>query len=181
MRYQSKSKDIFIKILNSNSQLVHWVLPMVKRTCSEKNLIMCNHEICSVQFNFSVMSDSLWPHALQHVRPPYPSPTPGVYSNSYPLSRWWHPTILSSVVPFSSHFQSFPTSGSFQMSQLFSSGGQGIGVSDSASVLLMNTQNWYPLGWTVCISLQAKGLSRVFSNSLKASILWHSVFIVILK
>ena len=96
----------------------------------------------------SVVSDSLRPHELQHARPPCPSPTPGVYSNSCPSSRWWHPTISSSVVPFSSHLQSSPASGSFQMSQFFASGGQSIGVSASPSVLPMNNQGWFPLGWT---------------------------------
>ena len=100
----------------------------------------------SVQFSRSVMSDSLQPHGPQHSRPPCPSPTPGVYLNSYPLSQWCHPTILSSVVPFSSCPQSFPVSGSFQMSQFFISGGQSIGVSASISVLPMNTQDWIPLG-----------------------------------
>ena len=119
---------------------------------------------CLVQFSCSVMSDSLQPHELQYARPPCPSPTPGVHLNPCPLSRWCHPTILSSVVPFSSCPQSFPASGSFQMSQLFSSGGQSIGVSFSASVLPMNTQDW-SLGWTAWISLQSKGLSRVFSNT----------------
>ena len=111
------------------------------------------------------MSDSLWPHGLQHARPPCPSPTPGVHSNSCPLSLWCHPTISSSVIPFFFHLQSFPASGSFQMSQLFTSGGQSIGVAASASVLPMNTQDWSPLGWTGWISLQSKGLSRVFSNT----------------
>ena len=111
------------------------------------------------------MSDSLRPHGLQHARPPCPSPTPRVYSNSCPLSWWCHPTISSSVVPFSSRLQSFPASGPFQMSQFFASGGQSIGVSASASVLPMNTQDWSPLGWTGWISLQSKGLSRVFSNA----------------
>ena len=111
----------------------------------------------SVQFSYSVVSDSLWPHELQHTRPPCPSPTPRVYSNSCPLSRWCHPTISSSVVPFSSCPQSFPVSGSFQMSQLFTSGGQSIGVSASASVLPMNTQEWSPLGWTGWISFSPKG------------------------
>ena len=119
----------------------------------------------SVQFSHSVVSDSLQPHGLQHARPPYPSPTPGVYPNSCPLSWWCHPTISSSVVPFSSCPQSFPTSGSFPMSQLFASGSQSTGVSASASVLPMNTQDWSPLGWTGWISLQSKGLSRVFSNT----------------
>ena len=118
-----------------------------------------------VQFSCSVMSDSLWPHGLQHTRPPCPSLTPEVYSNSYPLGQQCHPTISFSVIPsLSSHLQSFPTSGSFQMSQ-FSSDGQSIGVSASTSVLSMNTQDRSPLGWTGWISLQSKGLSRVFSNT----------------
>ena len=119
----------------------------------------------SVQFSRSVVSDSLQPHGWQHARPPCPSPTPGVYSNPCPLSQWCHPTISSSVIPFSSCLQSFPASGSFQMSQLFASGGQNVGVSASTSVLPMNTQDWFPLGWTGWISLQSKGLSRVFSNT----------------
>ena len=113
----------------------------------------------------SVMSNSLRPHRLQHARPPCPSPTPWVYPNSCPLSWWCHPTISSSVVPFSSHPQSFPASGSIPMSQFFASGAQRIGVSASASVLPMNIQSWFPLGWTGWISLQSKGLSRVFSNT----------------
>ena len=119
----------------------------------------------SVQFSRSVVSDSLRLHEPQHSRPPCPSPTPGALSNSCPLSQWCHPTISSSVVPFSSCPQSFSASGSFQMSQLFASGGQSIGVSASASVLPMNTQDRSPLGWTGWISLQSKGLSRVFSNT----------------
>ena len=119
----------------------------------------------SVQFSDSVMSNSLWPHELQHARLPSQSPTPGAYPNSCPLSRWCHPTIWSSVVPFSSCLQSFPASGSFQMSQIFASGGQSIGVSASTSVFTMNTQDWSPLGETSWISLQSKGLSRVFSNT----------------
>ena len=118
----------------------------------------------SVQFRRSIMS-AFWAHGLQHTRPPCPSPTPRVYSNSCPLSRWCHPTISSSVVPFSSCLQSFPATGSSQMSQFFESGGQSIGVSASSSVLPMNIQDWYPLGWTGWISLQSKGLSRVFSNT----------------
>ena len=112
------------------------------------------------------MSDSLQPHGLQHTRPPSPSPTPRVYSKSCPLSWWSHPTISSSVIPFSSCPQSFTASGSFQMSQLFTSGGQSIGVSASASVLPVNIQDWFPLGWTGWISLQSKGLSRVFHNTI---------------
>ena len=116
-------------------------------------------------FSCSVMSDSLWPHELQHPRPPCPSPTPGVYSNSCPSSRWCHPAISSSVIPFSSCPQSLPASGSFPMSQLFAWGGQSIKVSASASVLPMNTQDWSALEWTGWISLQSKGLSRVFSST----------------
>ena len=110
------------------------------------------------------MSDSLRPHGLQHARLPCPSPTPRAYINSYPLSRRCHPTTSSSVIPFSSCLQSFPASGSFQISQFFMSGGQSIGVSASASVLRMNIQEQFPLGWTGLVSLQSKGLSRVFSN-----------------
>ena len=121
--------------------------------------------ISSVQFTRSVVSDSLWPHGLQHARLPCPSPTPGVYPNSSPLSWWYHPTISSSVVPFSSHLQSFPASGSFPMSWLFASGGQSIGVSASASVLPMNIHDWFSLGWTSWISLLSEVLSRVFSNT----------------
>ena len=121
--------------------------------------------ISSVQISHSVVSDSFSLHGPQHDRPPSPSPTPGVYSNSCPLSRWCHPTVSSSVVPFSFCLQSFPASGSFPASQFFASGGQSIGVSASASVLPMNTQDWSPLGWTGWISLQSKGLSRVFSNT----------------
>ena len=119
----------------------------------------------SVQFGHTVMSNSLQPHGLQQARPPCPSPTPGDYTNSRPLSRWCHPTIWPSVVPFSSCLRSFPASGSFPMSQFFMSGGQSIIVSASASVLPMNIQDWFPLGWTGWISLQSKGLSRVFSNT----------------
>ena len=113
------------------------------------------------------MSETLWPQhfELQHARPPCPSPTPRVYSSSCPLSQWCHPTIPSSVIPFSSCRQSFPASGPFQMSQFFASGGQSTGISASASVLPMNIQDWFPLGWTDWISLQSKGLSRVFSNT----------------
>ena len=119
----------------------------------------------SVQFSRSVMSDSLWPHELQHARLPCPSPTPGARSNSCPSSRWCHPTISSSVVCFSSCLQSFPALGSSPMSQFFTSGGQSVGVSASTSVLPMNIQDWFPLGWTGLISLQSKWLSRVFSST----------------
>ena len=119
----------------------------------------------SVQFSCSVVSDSLRPHGLQHSRPPCLSPTPGVHPNPCPLSRWCHPTISSSVVPYSSCLQSFPASGCFQMSQLFTSGSQSIGVSATASVLPMTIQDWFPLGLTGWISLLSMGLSRVFSNT----------------
>ena len=120
----------------------------------------------SVQFSSVAQSClTLRPHGLQHARPPCPSPAPGVHPNPCPLSRWCHQTISSSVIPFSSCPQSFPASGSFPMSQLFTSGGQSIGVSALASVLLKNTQDWSPLGWTGWISLQSKGPSRVFSNT----------------
>ena len=125
--------------------------------------VECNgHEVAtgsdSVQLSHSVVSNFLWPHGPQHTRPPCPSSTPGVYSNSCPLSRWCHPTISSSVVPFSSCLESFPASGSFLMSQFFASGGQSIGISASASVLPMNIQDWFPLGLTGWISLQSKVL-----------------------
>ena len=117
------------------------------------------------QFSHSVMSKLFATSWTAACRPPCPSPTPRVYSNSCPLSQWCPPTISSSGVPFSSRFQSFPASGSFQMSQFFASGGQSTGVSASASVLPMNIQDWFPLGWTGWISLQSKGLSRVFFNT----------------
>ena len=138
--------------------------PWVTLEVYDVPLSLCN-DISSVQFCCSVMSDSLWPCGLQHARPPCPSPTPGVDSNSCLLSWWCHPTNSSFVVSFSSCLQSFPASGSFQMSQFFTSSGQSIGVSASASVLPMNTQDW-SLGWTGWISLQSKGLSRVFSNTI---------------
>ena len=121
--------------------------------------------ISSVQFSRSVVSDSLQPHELQHTRPPCPSPTPGVHSSSCSLSQWCHPAISSSVIPFSSCPQSLPASESFPMSQLFTWGGQSTGVSASASVLPEKSQGWPPSEWTGWISLQSKGLSRVFSNT----------------
>ena len=117
------------------------------------------------QFSHAVVSNSLQPHGLQHPRPPCPSLTPRIYSNSYPLNQWCYPTISSSVIPFSSHLQSFPASGSFPMNQFFASDGQRIGVSALASVLPMNIQDWFPIRLTGWISLQSKGLSRVFSNT----------------
>ena len=119
----------------------------------------------SVQFSYSVMSDSLQPHGLQHARPPSTSPTPVVYPNPCPLTRWWHPTISSSFISFSSRLQTFPASGSLQMSQLCISGGRSIGVSALKSVLPKTSQGWSPSVWTGWISLQSKGLSRVFSNT----------------
>ena len=119
----------------------------------------------SVQFSHSVVSDCLWPHESQHTRHPCPSPAPRVCPNSCPSSRWCHPAISSSVVPFSSCPQSLPASGSFPMSQHFAWSGQSIGVSALASILPVNTQDWSPLGWTGWTSLQSKGLSRVFSNT----------------
>ena len=123
------------------------------------------HPSYSVQFSCSIVSDSLWPHELQHTRPPYPSPTPRVYSNSCPLSWWCHPAISSSVVPFSSYPPSLPASESFPMSQLFSWAGKSIGVSALASFLPKKSQGWSPSEWTGWISLQSKGLSRVFSST----------------
>ena len=124
------------------------------------------HLFSSVQFSHSVVSNSLQPHGLQHTRLPCPSPTLRIYSNSCPLSQRCYPTISSSVVPFSSHLQSFPASGSFPMSQFIPSGGKRIGVSSSASVLPMNVQDCFPLGLTGWISLQSKGLSRVFFSTM---------------
>ena len=121
--------------------------------------------VSSVQFIHSVLSDSLWPNGLQHARLPCSSPTPRACSNSCPLIWWCHPIISSSVIPFSSHIQSFPASESFPMSQFFASGGQSIGVSASASVLPMDIQDWFPLGWTGWISLQSRWLSRGFPNT----------------
>ena len=136
----------------------------------------------SVPFSRSVMSDSLQPHELQHASPPCPTPTARVHPSSCPLSRWCHPAISSSVVPFSSYPQSLPASESFPMSQLFTWGGQSIGVSALAWILPKNTQDWSPLEWTGWISLQSKGLSRVFSNTTvqkHQSILWHSAFFTV--
>jgi len=162
-----------------------WILTKVQRQLNEERIffffqqmllgqqnIICTKKRTTFiwsssvsQFSHSVTSDTLPPREPKHARPPCPSPTPGVCPNPCPLSRWCHPTISSSVVTFSSHFQSFPASGSFQMSQLFASGGQSIGISAAASVLPMHTQDWSPLEWTGWISLQSKGLSRVFSNT----------------
>ena len=131
---------------------------------SVNNLSANVGDASSIQFSHWVVSNSLWPHGLQHASLPCPSPTPRACSNSCPLSQWCHPTISSFVIPFSC-LQSFLASGSFQMSQFFASDGQSFGVSASTSVLPMNIQDWFPLGWTGWISLQSKGLSRVFSNT----------------
>ena len=138
----------------------HW--PLILITCWNDNVV---DTFSSVQFSRSVVSDSLRPHESQHARPPYPSQTPGVHPDSGPSSWWCHPAISSSVVPFSSHLQSFPASGSFPMSQLFSWGGQSTRVSVSASFPPNKSQGWSPSEWTGWVSLQAKGLSRVFSNT----------------
>ena len=132
---------------------------------SEAKIYRTSRVISSAQFSRSVMSDFLWPHGLKHARPPCPSPTLRACSNSCPSSWWCHQTISSSVFPFFTCLQSFPGSRSFPVSQFFTSGGQTIGVSASASVLPMNIQDWLRLGWTGWISLQSKGLSRVFSNT----------------
>ena len=148
---------------------------MLSRTVLCSKLSFCHQQpgSQSVQFSRSVVSNSLRPHRLHHARPPCPSPTPGAYSNSCPSSRGCHPTISSSVIPFSFRHQSFPTSGFFPLSQFFASRGQSIRVSASASVLPMNIQDWFPLGWSGWISLLFKGLSRVFSNT---TVLKHQFF-----
>ena len=147
----------FVSLYGSRLQLYY--VPENKYKCAYNLSQFSSVQFSSVQS--LVMSESLWPHEPQHARPPCPSPTTRVYPKSCPLSRWCHPTISSSVVRFSC-LQSFPTSGSFQMSQIFASGGQNTGVSAWTSVLPMNTQDRFPLGW---ISLQSKGLSSVFSNT----------------
>ena len=154
-------QDIYIKILT-------WNQPKVPKIGNWLNILIRLYRgtFSSVQFSWSVVSDYWRPHELQHSRPPCPSQTPGVYSNSCPSSQWCHPAISSSVIPFSSCPQSLPASGSFPMSQLFAWGGQSIGVSASTSVLPMNTQDW-SLGWTGWISLQSKGLSRVSQVGLR--------------
>ena len=141
----------------------HTILYCMNIMLNILSVVMCRFS--SVQFSYSVMSNSLRPHGLQHARLPCPSPTPGVYSNSRALSWWCYPTISSSVIPFSCRHQSFPASGSFPVSQFFSSGDQSIRVSASASVLPMIIQDWSPLGWTGWLSLQSKGLSRAISNT----------------
>ena len=146
---------------------VTWI-ELISLTLGESSLTQKYklYQFSSVQFSRSVGSDSLWPHESQHARPPCPSPTTGVHSDSRPSSQWCHPAISSSVVTFSSCPQSLPASGSFPMSQLFAWGGQSIGVSASTSFLPRNTQGWSLLGWPGLIFLQSKGLSRVFSNTI---------------
>ena len=151
---------IWSSLLRSNSILLHFNI----------DILMCVYilippALSSVQFSHLIVSSSLWPHGLQDTRPPCPSPNPRVYSNSYPLNQWSIQSSHLCLVPFSSRPKSFPASGFFQMSQFFTTGGQSTGVSASASVLPMNIQDWFPLGWTVWISLQSKGLSGVFSNT----------------
>ena len=163
--YNSAARRTLTELYNCHLSIVpqHFHHPKVKPVS------LSSQSTCSPpsapQFSRSVMSNSLQPHGLQEARPPCLSPTPGVHSNSHPSSRWYHPAISSSVILVSSCPQSFPASGSFPMSQLFPSGGQSTGVSASASVLPMNTQDWSPLGRTGWISLQSKGLSRVFFNT----------------
>ena len=155
--YETKiiSKQMFL------NDVAGWIM------FSPKTSVCWSLELVNITFSsvHSVESDSLRPHGLQHTRLLCPSSTPGACSSSYPLTWWCHPTISSSAIPFSSHIQSFPESGSFPMSQFFTSGGQSIGASASASVFPMNIQDWFPLGWTGWISLKSKGLSRVFSNT----------------
>ena len=164
--FHSEPKHIF---LTTPIQTVHFFFKMVLLFIFFIYVLALLPSFSPVQFSHSVVSDSLWPHGLHHARPPCSSPTPGAWSNSCPSSQsnwtYVHPTISTSVVPFYYHLQSFPSSGSFSVSQFFTSGGQIIGVSASASVLPMNIQDWFPLGLTGLISLQSKGFSRVFPNT----------------
>ena len=163
--YNVQERNIKKEDVRASTLLPYWVpdvTPALQGTGSEKLPVPTLSVFSSVQ---SLSHVPMWPHGPQHTRPLCPSPTPRVYSNSCPFSWWCHPTISSSVILFSSHLQSFPASGSFQMSQLFVSSGQSIGVSASASVLPVNIQDWFPLGRAGWISLQSKGLSRVFSNT----------------
>ena len=157
-----KVKEIYeLKKIQSTVYVYFYVENIYVEKCIE----IKQDQIRSDQISRSVMSNSLWPHESQHARPPCPSPTPGVHSDSCPSSQWCHPAISSSVVPSSSFPQSLPASESFPMSQLFAWGGQSTGVSALASFLPKKSQGWSPLGWTGWISLQSKGLSRVFSNT----------------
>ena len=165
---ESPGKSCFILEVLNYGFLTGWYVYIIVR-------YITNYLFFS-QFSCLVMSNSLQPHGPQHAMPPCPSSTPRVYSNSDSLSLWCHPTISSSVIPFSSHFQSFPESGYFQMSQLVKSGGQSIGFSASTSLLPMNIQDWFPSGWTGWVSLLFKGLSSLQHHSSKASILCNWVF-----
>ena len=168
-------KDIWVVRVLDDYKKPYENLPQLFLLCSWQSSFGS-----SVQFSRSVVSNSLRPHGQQHTRPSCPLPTLEAYSDSCPLSWWCHPTISSSVVPFSSCPQSFPASGSFQMSQFFASGGQSIGISALASVLPMNIQDGFPLGWTGWISLQSKGLKSLLQHySSKASILWRSAFFTV--
>ena len=163
--FSSSSLSVIRVVSSAYLRLLIFLLAVLIPACDSSSLAFHMMYSASVQFSHSVMSNSSQPYGPQHTRPPCPSPTPRVYSNSSPLSCWCHPTISSSVIPFSSCLQSFPASGSFQMNQLFASGGQSTVVSALTSILPMNTQNWFPLGWTGWIFLQSKRLSRVFSNT----------------
>ena len=168
----SHHMELLLNVFNKNKWPGQHNVGCRQWSCHHKG-----HLIHTVQFSHSVMSDSLWPHELQHARPPCPSPTPRAYPTSSLLSWWCHPTISSSVVPFSSCCQSFPASGFFPLSQLFASGGHSIGVSASTSVLPMNTQEWSPLGWNGWISLQSKELKSLLQHhSSKASNLRRLAF-----
>ena len=167
MNHNTPGLPVYHQLPEPTQTHVHWVGDAIQpshplSSPSPPALNLSQHQFSSVA---QLCLDSLQPYEPQHTRPPCPSPTSGVHPNSRPLSQWCHLTISSSVVSFSSCLQSFPTSGSFQMSQLFTSGNQNIGVPASTSVLPMNTQDWSPLGWTGWISLQSKGLTRVFSNT----------------
>ena len=159
-------EDPLEKKMITHSSILAWKIPWIEEPGGLQSMGLQKVDHVLIQFSSVAQSClTLQPHELQHARPPFPSTTPGVHPNPCPLSRWYHPILSSSVVPFSSCPQSFPASESFKMSQLFASSGQSIGVSASKLVLLMNTQDWSPLGWTGWIFLQSKGLSRVFSNT----------------
>ena len=163
--FANKRDQQGISLQNRQTAHANQYKKKIKKWAEYLNRRFSKENISSVQFNHLVMSDSWRPHGLQHARPPCLSSIPGVYSDSSPSSQWYHPTTSSSAIPFSSHLQCFPASGSFQMSQLFASGTQMIGVSASASVLPMTVQDWFPLGWTGWISSLSKGLSRVITNT----------------
>ena len=178
MRQQEKHIDIS-RATRKGTERVRWERPCCAGLCSPRQVGRLL-EFSSVQFSYSVVSNSLQPHGLQHARFPCPSPTPGVYSNSCLLSQWCHPNISSSVIPFSSWLQSFPASGSFPMSQLFTSGGQSIRASALASAFPKNIQGWFPLGLTNLVSSWSMGLSSLLQHhSSKASILRHSAFFIV--